>query len=173
MHIFFVHMMNYDRILYIMELDATDIRILSLLQLDARASNAEIAEIALLSASQCHRRVKRLEEEGFITGYHAEIDAARVGLDINAFVHVTLGTHEENRVKAFVEAIEPIEDIQECYSITGDADYILRVSMPNLTSFSEFIMHQLMPLPMVGNVKSYIAMESVRNSNQLPLTHLP
>jgi len=158
---YFMKSTNYERLSHIMELDAADIKILNYLQIDARASNAEIAEVALLSASQCHRRVKRLEDAGFITGYHAELDAARVGLDINAFVHVTLGTHEENRVKAFVEAIEPIDDIQECYSVTGDADYILRVSMPNLIAFSDFMMHQLMPLPMVGNVKSYIAMESV------------
>ncbi|MBT3991984.1 MAG: Lrp/AsnC family transcriptional regulator [Rhodospirillaceae bacterium] len=155
-----------------MELDAADIKILNHLQGNARASNAEIAETAHLSASQCHRRVKRLEEANIIKGYSAEIDAARVGLDINAFVHVTLGTHEENRVKAFVDAIEPIEEIQECYSVTGDADYILRVSMPNLAEFSNFMMHRLMPLPMVGNVKSYIVMENVRKSSRLPLAHL-
>ena len=155
-----------------MELDAADIKILNHLQGNARASNAEIAETAHLSASQCHRRVKRREEANIIKGYSAEIDAARVGLDINAFVHVTLGTHEENRVKAFVDAIEPIEEIQECYSVTGDADYILRVSMPNLAEFSNFMMHRLMPLPMVGNVKSYIVMENVRKSSRLPLAHL-
>ncbi len=156
----------------IMELDAADIKILNHLQVNARASNAELSEIALLSVSQCHRRVKRLENAKIIRGYSAELDAARVGLDINAFVHVTLGSHEENRVQAFVDAIELIDEIQECYSVTGDADYILRVSMPNLAIFSDFMMHQLMPLPMVGNVKSYIVLENVRDSNRLPLGHL-
>ena len=155
-----------------MELDAADVKILNHLQANARASNADLAEAANLSASQCYRRVKRLEESQIIKGYSAEIDGARVGLDINAFVHVTLGSHEENRVKAFVEAIEHIEEIQECYSVTGDADYILRVSMPNLAIFSDFMMHQLMPLPMVGNVKSYIIMENLRKSIRLPLGHL-
>ena len=155
-----------------MELDAADVKILNHLQTNARASNADLAEAANLSASQCYRRVKRLEDSQIIKGYSAEIDGARVGLDINAFVHVTLGSHEENRVKAFVDAIEHIEEIQECYSVTGDADYILRVSMPNLAIFSDFMMHQLMPLPMVGNVKSYIIMENLRKSIRLPLGHL-
>jgi Lrp/AsnC family transcriptional regulator, leucine-responsive regulatory protein len=155
-----------------MELDAADVKILNHLQANARASNADLADAANLSASQCYRRVKRLEESQIIKGYSAEIDGARVGLDINAFVHVTLGSHEKNRVKAFVDAIEHIEEIQECYSVTGDADYILRVSMPNLVIFSDFMMQQLMPLPMVGNVKSYIIMENLRKSSRLPLGHL-
>lgn len=155
-----------------MEIDAADIKILDYLQKNARASNNELAEIALLSASQCHRRVKKLEKAGIIKGYVAEVDPQSVGLEINAFVHVTLGTHGENPAKSFIAAINQIQEIQECYSLTGDTDYLLRVAMPNLPAFSDFLMHKLMPLPMIGSFKSNIVLEEVRKRQRLPLGHL-
>jgi Lrp/AsnC family transcriptional regulator, leucine-responsive regulatory protein len=150
-------------------LDAADIKLIQHLQSNARASNAELAEIALLSPSQCHRRVRRLETLGVIKGYTAEIDAAAVGLDISAFVHVSLGSHGGNPAQAFVEAIADIPEIMECYSLTGDTDYLLRVVMPSLAAFSDFLMHRLIALPFIGSVKSYIVLEEVRRLRALPL----
>ncbi len=155
-----------------LEFDAVDLKILDHLQKNARASNNDLANIAILSASQCHRRVKRLEKIGVIKGYSAEIDPLQVGLEINAFVHVTLGTHGENPAKSFIAAIEQIQEIQECYSLTGDTDYLLRVAMPSLPAFSDFLMHKLMPLPMIGSFKSNIVLEEVRKRHRLPLGHL-
>ncbi len=154
------------------DIDAADLKILGHLQKNAKASNNELADIALLSPSQCHRRVKRLEKMGIIKGYVAEIDPLSVGLEIIAFVHVTLGTSGENPAKSFVAAIDQISEIQECYSLTGDTDYLLRVSMPSLPAFADFLMHKLMPLTMIGNFTSNIVLEEICKRHRLPLEHL-
>ena len=155
-----------------MALDAADVRILNHLQTHGRASNAELAEIAFLSASQCHRRVKRLEAEGIINGYRAEVDPAAVGLDISAFIHVSLSAHGENPAIAFVEAVESLPAVTECYSLAGDTDYLLRVAMPTLQAFSEFLMNELIPLPGIGSVKSYVVLEEIRRSRALPIAEI-
>lgn len=158
--------------LHQLEFDAADVKILGHLQINAKASNAELAEIAHLSASQCHRRVKRLEEIGVIESYGAKLNAGALKLDIHGFIQITLGTHGENPAKAFEKAVESMPEVLECYSLTGDTDYLIRVSMPNLQAFSDFLMHQLMPLPFIQNVKSSLVLEEVRRRGDLPLGHL-
>lgn len=152
-----------------MALDPADVRILAYLQAHGRASNAELADVAFLSASQCHRRVKRLESEGIIRGYRAELDPASVGLDISAFVHVSLSAHGESPATAFVDALDDLPEVLECYSLAGDTDYLLKVVMPNLQAFSDFLMHTLMPMPGIGSVKSYVVLEEIRREGALPL----
>ncbi|MDP6427241.1 MAG: Lrp/AsnC family transcriptional regulator [Rhodospirillales bacterium] len=155
-----------------LSLDAADIRIASHLQTNARASNAELAETVHLSPSQCHRRVKRLEELGVIAGYRAELDRHALGLGIFAFVQVSLATHAKNPTKAFEDAIADFPQILECYSLTGDTDYLMRVAFPDLDAFSEFLMERIITLPMVGSVKSSIVLDEVRRGSGLPLHHL-
>lgn len=150
-------------------IDPTDRRILQALQENARLSHVELSERVHLSASQCHRRLRKLEEDGVIEGYGARLDPERVGLGVTAFVSVSLGQHGENPAERFAAAIASIPEVLECYSVTGESDYLLRVIAPDLKSFSEFLMHRLMAVPGVTGVKSSIALECLKRSSALPL----
>lgn len=150
-------------------IDATDRRILDALQENARLSHVELSERVHLSASQCHRRLRKLEEDGVIEGYGARLNPEQVGLGVTAFVSVSLGQHGENPAERFAEAIAAIPEVLECFSVTGESDYLLRVIAPDLKSFSEFLMHRLMAVPGVTGVKSSIALECLKRSSALPL----
>ena len=155
-----------------MILDRLDINILEHIQTDARLTNVEMSERVNLSATQCHRRLKRLEEQGYVKRYGAVLDMTAVGLDVVAMVNVTLESHHENPARSFVREIQRLPEILECWSVAGDADYQLRVAATDLKAFSRFIMDKLMPLPMVTSVKSRILLEEVKGPGALPLDHL-
>lgn len=150
-------------------LDRIDRRILACLQENARLTHVELSEQVNLSASQCQRRVRRLEEMGVIQGYGARIDAEAVGLGLTAFVSVSLGKHGENPAARFAQAIRGIPEILECHAVTGEADYLLRVMAPDLKGFSDFLLHRLMSLPGVDSVKSSVALEPIKTTTALPI----
>lgn len=152
--------------------DAADIRILSHLQTDAKASNQELAEVAFLSASQCHRRVKRLEELGVIEGYSARINPKAVGLGITIFVNVSLDAHGSDPAKRFTESIRGVPEVIECYSVTGETDYLIKARLANLDAMSEFLMHRLMQVDGVGSIKTSVVVEEIRKSYDVPLSQL-
>lgn len=154
------------------ELEPQDIRILTALQANARLTNVELSEQVNLSPSQCYRRLKRLEEKGFIKQYAAIVSRRAVGLDVMAFVSVTLDKHGEDPARAFNEAVNRFPDILECWAVSGDSDYLLRVVSTDLRSFSNFLMRDLLGLPMVAGVKSTILLEEEKNTTALPLNHL-
>jgi DNA-binding Lrp family transcriptional regulator len=107
-------------------LDSFDLKILRALQEDGRLTNQELAEIAGLSASQCSRRRMRLEEERVIAGYRAELASEALGFNVIAFIQITLATHSPDNAKNFRALVNRVDDIQEAYSLTGDADYVLK-----------------------------------------------
>ena len=107
--------------------DAFDLKILSALQDDGRLTNQQLADVAGLSASQCSRRRMRLEEENVISGYHADLASEALGFNVIAFIHITLATHSPDNAKRFRTLVNRVDDIQEAYSLTGDADYLLKV----------------------------------------------
>jgi len=150
-------------------LDATDRRILNALQDNARLSNVELSERVNLSPSQCHRRLKRLEEDGIIAGYGLRLNPEAVGIGVTAFVSVSLASHGENPATRFAEAVNNIPEILECYSVTGESDYLLRVAAPDLKSFSDFLMHRIMAIPGVINVKSSIGLQCLKQPASLPI----
>ena len=149
--------------------DRFDLKILECLQKQARMSHVELAEEVHLSPSQCLRRLKRLEENAVIRGYHARLEPAKLGYDVIAMVSVSLNKHGENPAQEFHRKINDIEEIVECWMVTGDADYILRVIAEDLKSFSEFLMHRLLRLPEVAAVRSTILMQEMKSSKGLPL----
>ncbi|MCW9034698.1 MAG: Lrp/AsnC family transcriptional regulator [Rhodospirillales bacterium] len=151
------------------ELDAADLRILAHLQENARASNNELAEIAFLSPSQCHRRVKRLEGMGVIKGYVTLIDPNAVGMDISIFVSVSLDAHGVNPAQTFIDAIKDVPEVLECYSVTGETDYLLKVCLPDLKAMSEFLMHRLVEMQGVGSVKTSVIVDEIQHSTAIPL----
>ncbi len=152
-------------------LDTADLRILAHLQQNAKASNQELAEIAFLSPSQCHRRVKRLEAMKVIRGYRAEINPAALGLEITIFVNVSLDAHGPNPAQSFSEAIREVPEVIECYSLTGETDYLIKARLTNLKAMSEFLMHRLMSVPGVGSIKTSVVVEEIECDPASVLTH--
>ena len=150
-------------------IDGFDRQILAALQQDGRLTNVQLSERVHLSPSQCQRRVKRLEEAGVIARYVALVDPEAVGLDVSAFVHVSLDRHGEEPARAFAQAIARYPEILECWSVSGEADYLVRITASDLKAFSHFLMNDLLSLPMVSGVRSTIQLETLKSTTALPL----
>ncbi len=151
------------------ELDAADRRLLAALQSDARASGVELAEEVRLSPSQCQRRLKRLEETGLIAGYGVRLDRRRLGLDVVAFVQVTLARHGDDPAETFHAVLRDMPEVLEAHAITGDADYLLRVVAPDLQAFSDIVLKRLLALPGVATVRSSLSLGEIKATDALPL----
>ena len=151
------------------DLDATDRRILAHLQEHGRVSNLELAEAVHLSAAQCHRRHRRLEERGYIRRYEARLDAARLGLGVMAYVHVTMERGHIREVEKFRELIRGMGQVMECYAVTGDFDYVLKVVARDLKTLSDFLLKSLAQLPGVNGVRSSVCLDEVKCTGALPL----
>ena len=152
-----------------LDLDRIDRRILDHLQGHARASNLELAEAASLSPAQCHRRHRRLEEAGLIAGYETRLNAARLGLQVVAFIHVSMERGHVRELQQFTDQVTGMREVLECYSVTGDFDYMLKVVARDLPSLSRFLMDALMRLPGVASVRSSVCMDEIKCTSALPL----
>ena len=151
------------------ELDATDWRILALLQEDARISNVDLAKAVGLSPSPCLARVRALEEAGFIRRYVSLLDPQRVGLMVSVFIQVALEKQVESALDVFERAIRDRPEVMECYLMTGESDYLLRVVVPDLQALERFILNLLSRVPGVGNIRSSFALKQVKYQTALPL----
>ena len=151
------------------EFDRIDLQLLRFLQEHGRASNLELAQAINLSASQCHRRHRRLEELRVITGYETRLDAAALGLGVVAFVHVAMEKGHIANLRKFTDAIRALPDVLECFSVTGDFDYVIKVVARDLKSLSQFLMDTLMGLPGVSNVRSSVCLDQIKSTGSLPL----
>lgn len=149
--------------------DRTDLRILQALQSNARISNVELAERVGLSPSPCARRVKILEDTGVIRGSATLVEPSSVGLPISVFVQVTLERQIESMLQVFEAAVSTYPEVMECYLMTGDADYLLRVVVPDLDSYQRFLMDRLTHLEGVASIKSSFALRQVQYRTALPL----
>jgi DNA-binding Lrp family transcriptional regulator len=152
--------------------DAFDLKILTALQDDGRLTNQELADLAGLSASQCSRRRMRLEEEKVIAGYHADLSSEVLGFGVIAFIQVTLATHSPDNAKRFRTLVNRIDEIQEAYSLTGDADYVLKAVLRDLKGLSNLVNDVLMPHQSVAHVRSSIVLDRLKESSRLPLKDL-
>ncbi len=155
-----------------MELDAIDARILTELQSDGGLTNAELAERVGLSPSPCLRRVKLLADAGVIKKRVALVDGNAIDLKVSVFIHVTLEKQIEENLSEFEAAIETRPEVVECYLMTGESDYLLRVVVPDLEAYERFLMEHLTRIPGVSNIKSSFALNQVKYSTALPLDHL-
>lgn len=156
-----------------MAIDPTDIAILRELQADGRLTNNELANRVNLSPSPCLRRTRILEEQGYIQGYAAIIDQEKYGLPISVFVSVRLEKQNEAGLKAFEDAILEIDEIQECYLMTGSQDYLMRVVTDSLKSFEAIIKNKITRIPGIALIESSFALGIVKRSNQLPTPSKP
>ncbi|MDR3430027.1 MULTISPECIES: Lrp/AsnC family transcriptional regulator [Silvimonas] len=150
-------------------LDKFDYLILAELQRDARASHQSLSQQVPLSPSQIGRRIQRMEETGVIRGYRVALDPELLGLSVQAFVSVILERHGEAAIREFAAAVQAMPEVLEGHGITGDADYLLRVIVPDLPALSRFVMHKLTGLPGVRSVKSSVALDPVKRTATLPL----
>ena len=153
-------------------LDRYDIQILAELQADARLTNAELAQRVGLSAAPCWRRVRALEEAGFIKGYHAEIDRHRIGLGVLAFVRLDAERVTGESARAMEEAIRKIPEVVSCHYISGAGTFELQVVSRDLTTFSQFTREVLINLPHVKDLHTSFSLGEVKASSSWPLTHL-
>ena len=150
-------------------MDRIDLRILEELQRDGRISNQRLAEVVGISTAACWRRVRALEEAGIIAGYAALLNRAGLGLDLCAFVHVTLARHVQESTTPFEEAIMVRPEVLECFATTGDADFILRVVTGSIQSLDRFLQDFLFTLPQISQVRSNIALRELKLDTALPL----
>ena len=153
-------------------LDRYDLALLDALQRDGNATNAALGESVHLSASQISRRLQRLADTGLIAGFAALLDPEAIGLGVIAFAHVILEHHGQARSEAFENAVAIMPEVMECFSVSGDADYLLRIVAPDLQAFSELMMKRVLRLPGVAHIKSNIALQKVKQTHVLPLDHI-
>jgi Lrp/AsnC family leucine-responsive transcriptional regulator len=151
------------------KLDRLDRILLKALQENGRASNVELSDKASLSAPQCFRRVRALEKEGVIRGYSAQVDPASVGFGVVAFVNINIDREEFKNVRALEQAIRKFPEILECYAISGDFDYLLKVVAADLKSLSNFLTDRLMQVRGVSGVRSMVCLEEIKHASPLPI----
>jgi Lrp/AsnC family leucine-responsive transcriptional regulator len=149
-------------------LDTIDRKILDTLQAEGRASNVDLASTVHLSAPQCFRRVKALEERGVIRGYAARVAPESLGLGVTAFVSLNIDGGRFDRVREIEAHIRGFPQILEAHTVSGDYDYLLKVVAKDLKSLSQFLTDRLMQIPGVADVKSMICMEEVKPPSALP-----
>ncbi|MEY8838915.1 Lrp/AsnC family transcriptional regulator [Cribrihabitans sp. XS_ASV171] len=152
-----------------MALDTTDRKILTALQRKGRMSNAELSEMVNLSPSACHRRVQRLEAEGYIRDYVALLDARKMGVPATVFVEITLQGQADELLEAFEKAVSRIPDVLECHLMAGTADYILKIVAENTDDFARIHRQYLSRLPGVAQMQSSFALRTVFNTTALPV----
>ncbi|MEM7500669.1 MAG: Lrp/AsnC family transcriptional regulator [Pseudomonadota bacterium] len=152
-----------------MDIDRYDRQILDALQQDGRISNVELARKVSLSESACLRRVRALELAGLIERYVAVLDQKQLGLSGTVFVHIALRREEQSELAAFEAAINDIPEIMECYLMTGEFDYLLRLVVSDMADFERLHNDALTRLPGVARVNSSIAIRTVRKTTKLPI----
>ncbi len=152
-----------------MDMDATDRRILGIIQKEGRITNAELAARVNLSASACHRRLQRLEQDGVIRGYAALLDRRKLAVPTTVFVEITLSGQATELLEAFERAVRLIPDVLECHLMAGTADYLLKLAVADTDDFARIHREYLARLPGVAQMHSSFALRTVAETTALPL----
>lgn len=151
------------------QLDSVDIKILAALQRDSSLTNVELARRVHLSPSPCLARVKALQKAGVIRRYVALVDPEAVGLGVSVFISISLREQNTAALAEFERRIEACDEVMECYLMTGDADYLLRVVVPDIRALERFVLDRLSPIPGVEKIRSSFTLKQVRYKTELPL----
>jgi Lrp/AsnC family leucine-responsive transcriptional regulator len=150
-------------------LDVIDLRILEELQRDGALSNVELARRVHLSPSPCLARVKALEASGVISRYVALLNAHKLGLGLSVFISISLKAQSKEALAEFERRIQEHDEVMECYLMTGDSDYLIRVAVADIGALEKFILEQLTPIPGIEKIRSSFALKQVRYKTALPL----
>ena len=153
-----------------MVIDTTDLKILRELQTSGKTTNVELAKKINLSPSPCLTRVKRLERAGIIKKYVALLDPKGLGLNLNVFIFISLKAQNRELLKEFENQVRLFEEVMECYLMTGESDYLIRVAMPDIEALENFIVDRLSPIPEVETIRSSLALKQITYKTALPLT---
>ncbi|MCM2551586.1 Lrp/AsnC family transcriptional regulator [Burkholderia glumae] len=151
------------------EIDATDMKILQIVQDKGRLSNAELAEQVSLSPSPCWKRLRRLESSGVIRGYRAELDRHVLGFNVVAFVSISLDSHTQKVCRAFEAGVMAMSEVVACHNTTGAHDYLLQILVEDFERYSEFVLDRLSTLPGVKEMLSTVSMRELKSSSKLAL----
>jgi Lrp/AsnC family transcriptional regulator, leucine-responsive regulatory protein len=151
------------------KLTKLDVDILAALQADARLSAQQLADRVGAAATVCWRRVKALTEAGVIRGHHAQLDAAKCGVSEVIFAKVRIANHSGKTVEAFEREVSVRGEVLECYPVMGDADYMLKIAVPNIAAYNVFLQSFLLKVPGIANVESSLALREVKNTHALPV----
>lgn len=150
-------------------LETVDIRILEALQGDGRLTNQALAEDVGLSTSPCWRRVRQLEETGVIDGYRAALDRQKIGLGVLAFVRVKIDSHSEAEAEEFSKSVARLREVIACYSIAGDADFLLQVVSPDLDTYADFAMTVIRRLPRIKEMQTTFVLKEIKPFTGFPV----
>lgn len=150
-------------------MDATDSRLLALLQARGDMTSQDLGEALNLSPSQAARRRQRLEAEGVITGYRARLDPGKLGLTVQAFVQVQMAAHNPDNARNFLSLVRTLPEVAGCWTLTGEADYLLRVWCADLKDLNRLIHERLLPHPAVARVQSQIVMDQPKADAGFPV----
>ncbi len=152
-----------------MDLSPTDIKILSLLQQDASLTAAEIAQQVNLSTSPCWRRINRLEKEGLIEKKVALLSLEKLGMGLVVFARIRLSKNDEDSLQVFEDKVRSFEEVVECYTVTGSADYFLKIITRDIKHYDRFLRRHLIQIPAVRDINSNVAVTKIKYSTELPL----
>ena len=152
-----------------MKLDETDLKILEILQVDGRITNAQLAKTVGISPPAMLDRVRRLEKARVISRFVALLDRKQVGIGVIAFVSVSLSVHQLSSLDNFRHIISELDEVLECYQISGDSDFLLKVGLKSLDSFSDFVINKLTGIEGIQNITSSFVLDTVKYSTALPL----
>jgi DNA-binding Lrp family transcriptional regulator len=153
-------------------LDGFDLRLLTVLQDNGRLTNQEVGDRIGLSPSQCSRRRTALEAAGLIRGYRADLAAEALGFRLLVFINVTLSAHSRDNARSFRDLVARVDEVQEAYALTGDADYLLKVVVPDLKDLSALVNEVLLPHETVARVRSSIVLDRLKETARLPFRAL-
>ena len=154
-------------------IDAFDLKLLTALQENGALTNQELADRVGLSASQCSRRRAALEQNGVIERYRAMLSTDKLGLDITAFIEISLAQHSPENARAFAERLETLDSVLEAYSLTGDADYLIKVSAADLKALSRLLNEEFLAHPGVARLRSSVVLDRLKQTTALPLRAAP
>jgi len=150
-------------------LDDIDMKILRILQKDASMNINDIAEKVGLSHTPCWRRIRKMQDSGIIKSQNCHVDAEKIGLDVSIFVFVRLDTHSADVLEAFEAATSSVPEIMQCYTMSGEFDYLLRIVVQSVRAYEKTVKGKLLQLPNVGVMNSHFALSEIKNTSELPL----
>jgi len=150
-------------------LDEIDLQILATLQADGRITNADLAKRVWLSPPSVLQRVRTLEKLGLIRGYHAILDAERMGLKITALAMVTLSLHQEQPIEGFRKAIQSIPEVLECYHVSGDFDFLLKIVVRDMRAYEQLVREQLTKIKGIGQIKTSFVLGTNKHTTKIPI----
>jgi DNA-binding Lrp family transcriptional regulator len=151
------------------KIDATDKKILEILQSRAKITNAKLSEEIGLSPAPTLERVKKLEQMGVITSYHAKLDIEKIGLGVTTFVLATLSGHNRANIEGFIEEINKIPEVVECHHITGAGDFILKVVAKDIGSYQKLMLEKVSDIKQVDNMQSMVVLSTFKDSKVIPI----